>query len=90
MLVVYAPFGAILIFGSDTTLGGVLIFGSIFVPVTAALVTVLVLRAGASDKTSTVPPHAGFNADGSHGAYGGGDYDGGSWGGDGGGGDGGW
>jgi uncharacterized membrane protein YgcG len=74
----YVPFGAILTLGADTTLGGVLVFGCIVVPVTAAFVTGLMLRADASDEASGVPP-AGFNAGGSHGVYNGEDYGGGSW-----------
>ena len=38
------------VFGANTPLGGVLIFGGIFVPVTAAFVTVVVLWADAGDE----------------------------------------
>jgi hypothetical protein len=94
VLVAYVPFAAILILGSDTTLGGVLVFGGIVVPVVAAFVTVVMFRADASDEASDVPP-AVFNPGGNHDAIGGGDYGGGGWdggggGGDGGGGGGGW
>ena len=78
VLVAYVPFAALLVLGSNTTLGGVLVFGGIVVPVVAAFVTGVVLRAHASDEASSVPP-AGFNAGGSHGGYGGGDYGGGGW-----------
>jgi uncharacterized membrane protein YgcG len=50
VLMAYASLAAILVFGANTPLGGVLIFGGIFVPVTAAFVTVLVLRANAGDE----------------------------------------
>ena len=43
VLVAYASLAAILVFGANTPMGGVLIFGGIFVPVTAAFVTVVVL-----------------------------------------------
>ena len=46
VLVPYASLAAILVFGANTPLGGVLIFGGIFVPVTAAFVTVVVLPRG--------------------------------------------
>ena len=49
VLVAYAPLAAILAFGANTPLRGVLIFGGIFVPVTAAFVTVVVLRADAGE-----------------------------------------
>jgi uncharacterized membrane protein YgcG len=49
VLVAYAPLAAILAFGANTPVRGVLIFGGIFVPVTAAFVTVVVLRADAGD-----------------------------------------
>ncbi len=50
VLVAYAPLAAILIFGANTPLGGVLVFGGIFVPVTAAFVTGVVLWADAGDE----------------------------------------
>src|SRR3712207_9349984 len=50
VLVAYASLAAILVFGANTPLGGVLIFGGIFVPVTAAFVTVVVLWADAGDE----------------------------------------
>jgi uncharacterized RDD family membrane protein YckC len=46
VLVAYAPLAAILVFGANTPLRGVLIFGGIFVPVTAAFVTGVVLLRG--------------------------------------------
>ena len=77
VLVAYVPFGAILILGSDTTLGGVLVFGSIVVPLAATLVTVVMFKADASDEASDVPA-AVYNPGGNHGAIGGGHYGGGS------------
>ena len=50
VLVAYAPLAAILAFGANTPLRGVLILGGIFVPATAAFVTVVVLRGDASDE----------------------------------------
>ena len=50
VLVAYASLAAILVFGANTPLGGVLIFGGIFVPVTAAFITVVVLWADAGDE----------------------------------------
>jgi hypothetical protein len=62
--------------GSDTTLGGVLVFGCIVVPVVATFVTVVMFKADASDEASDVPP-AVFNPGGNHGAIGGGHHGGG-------------
>jgi hypothetical protein len=50
VLLAYAPLAAILAFGANTPLRGVLIFGGIFVPVTAAFVTGVVLWAAARDE----------------------------------------
>lgn len=50
MPVAYAPLAAILAFGANTPLRGALVFGGISVPVTAAFVTVVVLRAEAGDE----------------------------------------
>jgi uncharacterized membrane protein YgcG len=78
VLVAYVPFAALLVLGSDTTLGGVLVFGGIVVPVVAAFVTVVMFKADASDEASEVPP-AVYNPGGNHGAIGGGHHGGGSW-----------
>jgi uncharacterized membrane protein YgcG len=50
VLVAYAPLSAILAFGANTPLRGVLIFGCIIVPVTAAFVTGVVLWTDAGDE----------------------------------------
>jgi hypothetical protein len=50
VLVAYVPFAAVLAFGANTPLRGVLIFGGIFMPVTAAFVTIVVLRADPGDE----------------------------------------
>ena len=50
VLVAYAPLAAILVFGANTPLRGALIFGGIFVPVTAACVTGVVLWSDAGDE----------------------------------------
>ena len=78
MLVAYVPFAAILVLGSDTTLGRVLVFGGIVVPVVAAFVTVVMFKADASDEASDVPP-AVYNPSGNHDAIGGGEYSAGGW-----------
>ena len=56
VLVAYAPFAAILTLGSDTTLGGALVFGCIVVPVVATFATVVMFKADASGEASDVPP----------------------------------
>ena len=66
----YAPFAAILTFGSDTTLGGVLVFGCIVVPVVATFATVVMFKADASDEASEVAP-AVYDPGGNHDAIGG-------------------
>jgi hypothetical protein len=76
VLVAYVPFATILVLGSDTMLGGVLVFGGIVVPVVAAFVTVVMFKADASDEASDVPP-AVYNPGGNHDAIGGGGYGGG-------------
>ena len=78
VLVAYVPFAALLVLGSDTTLGGVLVFGGIVVPVVAAFVTVVMVKADASEEASEVPP-AVYNPGGNHDAIGGGGYGGGGW-----------
>jgi uncharacterized membrane protein YgcG len=50
VLVAYASLAAILVFGANTPLAGVLLFGGTFVPVTAAFITGVVLWADAGDQ----------------------------------------
>jgi hypothetical protein len=49
LLVAYVPIAAILAFAAGVPLGGVVIFGGIFLPTVAALITVVVWVGGPGD-----------------------------------------
>ena len=94
VLVAYAPLAAILAFGANTPLRGLLIFGGVFAPVTAAFVTGVVLWTNAGDEAllggdgrtwgesgyhSGGTHYPGFQDGGAGDGSGGGDGGGGGW-----------
>ena len=74
-LVVYAPVAAFLTLWPVTPLGGVLIFGAIFLPAVAALITVAGVWAGRNTEAHDSGYHyGGYPGSGEGGWYGDGDH----------------
>jgi hypothetical protein len=87
LLVAYVPIAAILAYAAGVPLGGVVIFGGIFVPAVAALITVVAVWVGGPGDYQPRESHSNYHPGGDGGYWG--DGGGGFFGGDGDGGGGG-